>query len=140
MTLKEANYLVEKLDNEINLLLRDKELLESKVGIQSIDTSKVTVQGGKRVDRFLEYVSSKEVKKIDEELEEKQDKKENLLCWIDNELKILQKYDKVEQLIVYYKEITEKKYTWIDISSLVHYSVPQCKRIYRKYKKKREID
>ena len=68
MTLKEANYLVEKLDNEINLLLRDKELLESKVGIQSIDTSKVTVQGGKRVDRFLEYVSSKEVKKIDEEL------------------------------------------------------------------------
>ena len=140
MTLKEANYQVEKLENEINLLLKDKELLESKIVIQSIDTSKVMVQGGKRIDRFAEYVGSKELKNLDEKIQEKQETKENLLNWIDNELKILKKYEKVEQLIVYYKEVTEKKYTWIDISSLVHYSLPQCKRIYRKYKKKREID
>ena len=139
MTLKEANYEVEKLENDIDLLLKEKEVLESKVGVQSVDISKIVVDGGKRVDRFVEYVSSKELKNLDAKLQEKQERKENLLNWIDKELKILKKYDKVEQLIVYYKEIVPQKYTWHEISSLVHYSKDYCRKIYARYKNLRDI-
>ena len=137
MTLKEANYQVEKLTNEINRLLREKEILEASVGLQGIDITKESVDGGKRVDKLLEYASSKELSNLDKELQLNQDKRKNLMDWIDEELKILNKYSKVEQLIVYYKEIDIKEYTWANISSKVNYSVPQCKRIYKKYKNKR---
>ena len=137
MTLKEANYQVEKLTNEINRLLREKEILEASVGLQGIDITKESVDGGKRVDKLLEYASSKELSNLDKKLQLNQDKRKNLMDWIDEELKILNKYSKVEQLIVYYKEIDIKEYTWANISGKVNYSVPQCKRIYKKYKNKR---
>lgn len=140
MTLKEANYQVEKLENEINLLLKEKESLEAKTGVQAINTDKMLVDGGKRVDRLVEYVSSdKTLLQLDEEINQKQERKINLMNWIDQELKILKKYKKVEQLIVYYKEIDTKEYTWANISFMVHYSASQCRNIYRNYKRKRNI-
>lgn len=140
MTLKEANCEVERLDNEINLLLKDKEVLLSTVDVQAVNTDKMIIDGGKRVDKLLQYVETKELKQLDEKIQLKQNKKQNLMNWIERELVILKKYDKVEQLIVFYKEIDTKRYTWYNISKLVDYSVPQCKRIYRKYKLKRDIN
>lgn len=140
MTLKDANCEVERLDNEIELLLKEKEVLESSVGVKAVSTDKMIVDGGKRVDKLLEYVKTKEIKQLDEKIQLKQNKKQNLMEWIERELKILKKYDKVEQLIVFYKEIDTNRYTWHNISKLVDYSIPQCKRIYRKYKLKRDIN
>lgn len=137
MTLKEANCEVERLDNEIDLLLKDKEVLLSTVDVQAVNTDKMIVDGGKRVDKLLQYVETKELKQLDEKIQLKQSRKFNLMNWIEKELKILKKYDKVEQLIVYYKDICLKKYTWREISSLVHYSKEQCQRIYKKYHKLR---
>ena len=142
MTLREANYKVEKLSNEIELLLREKESLELMVEPQAVDTTKITVDGGKRVDKLPIYVYEKELKDIDNKLQIKQEQRKNYMDWIDRELKILKKYDQVEQLIIYYKEIDTHKYTWLQISMMVgiHYSVPQCKRIYRRYREKRYTD
>lgn len=137
MTLKEANCEVERLDNEIELLLKEKEVLESTVDIQAVSTDKMIVDGGKRVDKLLEYVEIKEIKQLDEKIQLKQSRKLNLMDWIEKELVILKKYDKVEQLIVYYKDICLKKYTWREIATLVHYSKEQCQRIYKKYHKLR---
>ncbi len=139
MNLREANFQVERLSNELNRLLKDKEVLEAKVGIQSVDPTKLVVDGGKRVDRLVEYVSSKEIKDLDDKIVIIQDKIKNLMDWIDAELKILKKYDKVEQLIVYYKEVDSKEYTWAQISRMVNYSMPHCKRIYGRYKKRRNF-
>lgn len=139
MTLKDANFEVEKLTNELTRLLKEKEVLEATVEPQAIDTTKIVVDGGKRVDRLVEYVSIKEIKDLDKKICITQEKIKNFLDWIDNELKILEKYDKVEQLIVFYKEIDNKKWTWYQISPKVHLSVPQCIRVYKKYKQKRDI-
>ena len=142
MTLKEANYEVERLNNKLNKLLKDKELLETMVDPKSTDYTKIVVDGGKHSNILELYVLKQELPRwqdLDRRISKTQDEIKNYMDWIDNELKILKKYDKVEQLIVYYKEIDIKEYTWQQISSTVHYSISQCKKIYKRYKETRSI-
>ena len=142
MTLREANYEVERLTNDLNRLLKEKELLETMILPKGTNLDKILVDGGQVSNIIEKYAELKELEKwkdLDKKIVETQDKIKNNMDWIDEELKILEKYDKVEQLIVYYKEIATKNYTWRDISNLVHYSESQCKRIYKRYKKKRDI-
>ena len=139
MTLKEVNYEVERLTNQLNKLLNEKESLESIVGLHSTSYDKIIVDGGKVVDKMLEYQILKEMNQLDFHIQIIQEKIKNNMDWIDNELKLLKKYDKIEQLIIYYKEIDTKNYTWYQISSKVNYSMSQCKRIYSRYKKKRNV-
>lgn len=139
MTLKEANEELERLDNEYNYWLNEKERLSLLVSPKSMDIRSEMVEGGKRVDRFALYVESMDEKKINETLDYIQARKINLMNFIDNELKILGKYNEVEKLIVFYKEIDTKSHTWLEISRLVHYSESQCRRIYRNYKHMRNI-
>lgn len=142
MTLKEANYEVERLNNKLNKLLRDKELLEVLTDPKSIDYSKIIVDGGKHCNILETYILKQDLAKwqdLDKRIRLTQEEIKNIIDWIDNELKILKKYDKVEQLIVYYKEIDIKEYTWYQISSIVGYSLSQCKRIYKRYKETRDI-
>ncbi len=140
MTLKEANKELEQLENDYEYYLREKEQLLSLVLPKSTDIRTERVDGGNRSDKLLEYVEKEDEKKINDTLDYIHAKIVNLNNWIENELKILGKYDEIEQLIVYYKEIEKKNHTWVEISQKVHYSVTQCRRIYRKYKKIREID
>lgn len=142
MTLREANYEVERLTNDLNRLLKEKELLETMILPKGTNLDKILVDGGQVSNIIEKYAELKELEKwknLDRRILESQERIKNYMDWIDNELKILKKYDKVEQLIVYYKEIDTKEYTWKSVSQLVHYSEPQCRRIYKKYKKKREI-
>ena len=142
MTLKEANYEVERLNNKLNKLLKDKELLETMVDPKSTDYTKIVVDGGKHSNILELYVLKQELPRwqdLDRRISKTQDEIKNYVEWIDNELKILKKYDKVEQLIVYYKEIDIKEYTWYQISSMVHYSKDYCRKIYKRYKQKRDI-
>ena len=140
MTLKEANKELERLENDYEYYLNEKEQLLSLVLPKATDIRLERVDGGNRSDRLLEYAEREDEKKINETLDYIHAKIENLSNWIENELKILGKYDEIEQLIVYYKEIEKRKYTWVEISQRVHYSVTQCRRIYRKNKKIRSID
>ena len=142
MTLKNANFEVEKLTNELKRLLREKEILVTMILPKSTNLDKIVVDGGSPVNLIEKYAELTELEKwkdLDKKIVETQDKIKNNMDWIDEELRILKKYDKVEQQIVYYKEIATKNYTWRDISNLVHYSESQCKRIYKKYKRKRDI-
>ena len=142
MTLKEVNYEVERLENELNKLLRDKELLETLVDPKSTDYTKIMVDGGKHANILEVYILKQDLARwqdLDKRIKKTQDQIKNDLEWIDNELKILRKYDKVEQLIVFYKEIDTKNYTWYQISALVNYSKDYCRKIYQRYKNKRNI-
>lgn len=142
MTLKEVNFEVEKLTNELKRLLREKEILETMILPKSTNLDKIVVDGGSPVNLIEKYAELTELEKwkdLDKRIVETQDEIKSKMDWIDEELRILKKYDKVEQLIVYYKEIAAKNYTWRDISNLVHYSESQCKRIYRRYKRRRNI-
>lgn len=142
MTIKEANYEMERLENKLNKLLRDKELLETMVDPKSTDYTKIMVDGGKHSNVLEMYILKQELprwQELDKKIKRTQDEIKNYLNWIDNELKILKKYGKLEQLIVYYKEVDTNNYTWHQISNIVHYSKDYCRKIYKRYIKKRDI-
>ena len=141
MTIREANYELERLNNDLNKLIKDKSILECLVQPKSADYSKIVVDGGKHGNMLELYVLKQDLprwKDLDTRIKRTQDEINNYIDWIDNELKILKKYDKVEQLIVYYKEICQNKYSWQQISAMVHYSKDYCRKIYSRYKKIRD--
>lgn len=138
MTIKEANNQINKIDNEIEYYLKKKELEMSKMMPQATKYDKTLVDGGKREDKYAKYVIKNEP--IDKKLDELFEEKLLLENFIEKELLRLGKYDEVVQLIVYYKEQCLEKFTWQQISLKVHYSVTQCRNIYRKWKKQRYID
>lgn len=137
MTIKEANNKLEKIDNDIEYYLKEKENLLVKVEPKALDTTKEVVSGGKRVDRFLNYTI--ELETIDTLLDELYAKKKNLEDYIEKELHRLGKYREVEQLIVYYKEQCLENYTWEQIGQRVYMHKDNCRKIYKKWKKERTI-
>lgn len=137
MTIKEANNKIEKIDNDIEYYLSKKEREFAKTQPQSIKIKNTITNGGKRVDKFSKYVIS--IKEIDEILDDLYADKKVLEEYIEKELIRLNKYSEVEQLIIYYKEQSLENLTWVEISRKVHYSITQCRRIYRKWKGERNV-
>lgn len=149
MTLKEANKELEKLENEYEYWLLEKENLLKLVRPQGTEVKTERVNGGTREDRLLKYVELEDEKKINDTLDYIFKRQQNLLKWLTNELKIMLKYGEEEAVIIQIKEnkrIKDKntgKYrglTWDEISKEVHWSKSFCRNVYRNYKKKRNID
>lgn len=144
MNLREAKKEIEKLENEIERLLADKELIQKFTEPQAVDTTKIMTAGGKRSDKFLNYVILEDEKGINTKLDIAYGKKANLEQWVENELRILNKYSELEKQIVYYKEdyVPKNKFqtTWWYIANQVNASESTCRRIYKKYKKQRDIE
>ena len=138
MTIKEANNQINKLDNEIEYYLKRKELELNKLMPQATKYDKTLVDGGKREDKYANYAIKSEI--IDKELDNLFEAKRLLESFVEKELIRLNKYDEVLQLIVYYKEQCLEKLTRKQITNRIHYSVTQCRNLYRKYKKQRDID
>lgn len=138
MDLKQANNKIEKIDNEIEYWLKEKEISLSNVLPKGTDTTKENVKGGTREDKFARYVIK--IEPIDKKLDNLYAQKSNLERFVEKELRRLGKYREVEQLIIYYKEQCLENYTWEEISRKVFYSKTQCRNIYRKWKGKRSID
>lgn len=148
MTLNEANNKLEKINNDLEYELNEKQILFNKTQPQAVDTTKENVEGGTREDKNMKYVESLEEKEIDDRIDKLVRRKRNIQNWISKELKILNKYNELEQLIRYYKE-NERVYdaykkknrelTWKEIGTKVSYHPDYCRRIYRLYKRKRDV-
>lgn len=138
MTIIEANKEVERIDNELDLLLTKKQRIIESTIYPSKPVSGERVDGGKREDKYkyLDYA----IDNIDPEIENLYKEKKMYEDFIEKELIRLKKYNEVEQQVIYWKEQTTFNYTWLEISQKVHYSVTQCRRIYKKWKNQREID
>ena len=138
MTISDANKNLEKIDNELEYWINKKEvILRDTIYPPAPDPTLERTQGGKRTDRYkhLDYA----IDEIDPIIDNLYQEKINLEKYIEKELIRLEKYNELEQLIIYYKEQTREKYTWEQISQRVHYSVTQCRRVYRKWKKQRNV-
>jgi len=149
MTLKEANKELEKLENEYEYWLLEKENLLKLVRPQGTEIKQDKTNGGTREDRLLKYVELEDEKKINDTLDYIFKRQQNLLKWLKSELEIMLKYGEEEAVIIQLKEnkrIKDKntgKYrdmTWEEISKEVHWSKTFCRNVYRQYKKKRDID
>ena len=62
---------------------------------------------------------------------------DSLKKWLDKEIENIKLNGSKLDKIIYYREDDNNKYTWEQISNIVHYSTRQTKRIYYKYKKAR---
>lgn len=134
MTLTEVKEQLERLDNELEYKLKEKEILFQKTQPQAVDTTKENVEGGTRSDKYLNYVETLEEKNINVEIDKLYQRRRNLENWLNNELKILGKYKPFEREIITLRE--ENHLKWRAISIRVGYSERQCQRIYDKYYKR----
>lgn len=137
MTLKEANYELKKLDNDYNYWLNEKEHLKCLIYPKAIDIRSEKVDGGKREDRLLKYAELLDDKKIDETLEYIDRRRNNLMNWLDNELKIMEKYEPLKRKIIRLRE--EEKLSYEKIGAIVGYSTRHVIRIYKSAVGKRNV-
>ena len=70
-----------------------------------------------------------------EKLEELTTLINSLKTWLEREIENIKTNGSKLDKIIYYREEDGNKYTWEQISNIVHYSTRQTKRIYYKYKK-----
>lgn len=137
VTIKEANYELKKLDNEYNYWLNEKEQLKSLVYPKATDIRLEKVDGGKREDRLEKYVELLDDKKIDETLEYIEKRRNNLINWLDNELKIMEEYEPLKREIIRLKE--EKNLSYEKIGLAVGYSTRHVIRIYKNAVGRRDV-
>lgn len=140
LTIKEANKKIEQIDNKLEYYFNKKEQAFNKTQPKAADITD-NIKGTNVSDKNMQYMILCE--ELDPIIDSLQDDKIELLNFIDRELKILNKYNELEQLIIYYKEQyipkVSEEVTWYFISKKVHASESTCKRIYRRYKKQRNI-
>lgn len=136
MTLKEAQAQLKQLDNEYNYWLNEKELALSVVLPKATDIRNEVVDGGKRIDKMLKYVEILDNKQIDATLDYIFKKQQNLMDYIDKELKIICTYNYIEKRIY---ELRQDKVHWWKIGNIVGLSERQCRRIYKKMIQSRNI-
>ena len=137
MTIKEANYELKKLDNEYNYWLNEKEQLKSLVYPKAADIRLEKVDGGKREDRLIKYAELLDDKKIDETLAYIEKRRNNLMNWLDNELKIMEEYEPLKRKIIRLKE--EQNLPYEKIGLTVGYSTRHVIRIYKNAIGRRDI-
>lgn len=137
MTIKEANYELKKLDNEYNYWLNEKEQLKSLVYPKATDIRLEKVDGGKREDRLEKYVELLDDKKIDETLAYIEKRRNNLMNWLDNELKIMEEYEPLKRKIIRLKE--EQNLPYEKIGLAVGYSTRHVIRIYKNAIGRRDV-
>ena len=136
MTLREAQEQLKRLDNEYRFWLNEKELAQSIVLPKATDIRAEKVDGGTREDKMLKYVEVLENKQIDETLEYIFKKQQNLMNYIEEELRIIGQYSLIEKRIY---DLRQEKVPWWKVGNVVGLSDRQCKRIYSKMQKKRNI-
>jgi len=144
ISLRDANMRVELLNLDIEKLYERREFLFNKTQPKPLPITNERTQGGTREDKFLLYNVKVDEENIDYRIECLIEERNILVDYINKRLKILGKYGKVEQLVIYYKESYTKKdgraLSWQEIADKVFYSKTQCRNIYRVYKQIRNID
>lgn len=137
MTIKEANYELKRLENEYNYWLNEKEQIKSLVVPKSTDIRLERVDGGKREDKLVKYAELLDDKKIDETLDYIDKKRNNLINWLNQELKIMEKYEPLKRKIIKLRE--EKHLSYEKIGIAVGYSTRHVIRIYKEAVGRRNI-
>ena len=145
LTIQTAQRELERLQNNLEYWLGQKELIFKKTQPSSKPLNGVMVNGGKRVDKNLQYVIKDE--EIDNKIDLIAEQMSLYEKFIENEMKRLEKYGMVKQQVVLLKETPyyderQKRYrslTWEEIAKKVHYSVTTCRNIYRNVRRKRNI-
>lgn len=136
MTLKEAQEQLKRLDNEYKFWLNEKEIALSIVMPKAVAIQGEVVDGGTRIDKMLKYIELLDEKQIDQTLDYIHNKQQNLMNFIDEELRISGQYKEIEKKIY---DLRNENTPWWKVANIVGFSDRQCKRIYSRMIKRRNI-
>lgn len=125
MKIKDLNYEIEGINNEIEYYLKYKELVIDKY------------ENRKSIKENHFYIICSD---IESKIDKLYEKRKILMDEVEKKMKQINEYDTVLKTIIFYKEECLEEYTWQDIAKLVNYSDTQCRNIYKKYKQKRDVD
>lgn len=135
LTIYEAKSKRQHLENLLELKKQQIELEFEKTQPSAKELKQISVSGGGlRVDRFAKYVEMES--ELDKEMVLIQKEIKLLDIYIEKELERLNEYDEWEQKVIYMRE---SGIHWFKIACTVPFSERTCKRIYRKYKNKRNV-
>lgn len=132
LTIFKAKSQLESLNNRRDALLELK--LKAAPLPKSKELSSVNVNGGSREDKFANYVIR--VEEIDEEIRYIDTMIVILENYIKKELVRLDEYDEWEQKVIYMKE---SRKTYFEIAMKTPFSERTCRRIWKRYKNKRNV-
>ena len=133
LTLQEMKERQRYLENDLKYYLDRKETLFNRTQPGAIDYTKDSVQGGKRSNRYDDYVASVEELELNNDIDLIYKQIYSIQDWIAEKLRIIGEYEPLEQKIITLRELHKMK--WDKISEATGYCDRQCKRIYSKYYK-----
>ena len=133
LTLQEMKERQKNLENVLKYYLDRKETLFNWTQPGAIDYSKEAVQGGKRSNRYDDYVASVEELELLNDIDLIYKQIYSIQDWIAEKLRIIGEYEPLEQKIITLRELHKMK--WDKISEATGYCDRQCRRIYSKYYK-----
>lgn len=136
MNLKEAQSKLKHLQNQRDYWLREKDLELNDMLPKAISIKEDVVTGGKRVDRYAEYVIK--VDEIDKEIEKLDKEIDNLSDFIVGELEAIGMLEPIQKKVVELKLLDNK--TWNQISVITGLSRDYCRKLFRKHMNKRYIE
>lgn len=136
MTLREAQSKLRHLQNQRDYWLKEKELELNGMLPKAISIKEDVVTGGKRVDRYAEYVIK--VDEIDSEIEKLDKEIDNLSDFIVGELEAIGMLEPIQKKVVELKLLDNK--TWNQISVITGLSRDYCRKLFRKHMNKRYVE
>nr|DAT84170.1 MAG TPA: Protein of unknown function (DUF722) [Caudoviricetes sp.] len=134
MSITKIKSKIEELNNKLDFYLSKKEQSFNMTQPKSSKLKDINVSGGQRVNLFEKYVMTNE--ELDPIIEFLQDEIRLLESYLSKELKRIGEYSEWEQKIIY---LREKGNTWLYIAFNTPFSKSTCQRIYRNYKRKRNV-
>ena len=134
MNLQEAKNNLKCLENDLKYYLDKKETLFNKTQPGAIDYSKDVVMGGKRENRYDNYVASVEELELNNDIDLIYKQIYSIQDWIVGKLDLIGELKPLEKKIILLRE--EQNMKWYLIAEATGYSERQARRIYDKYYKR----
>lgn len=147
LTLDSVAKEIDKLENDRLYWEQRLEQINSLTRPQSTDLKNERVDGGKKVDKLLQYTEIKEELGIEDTLKYIKDKLLALNEWVERELERLDRYGETEKKVVYLREHKRvrdrytyrmRNMTWNEIAKETHYSERAVRLFYEKATRNRQ--
>ena len=133
MTIRECEYRLERLKADLEYYSNKKSRLFELTQPRSKSFDGISIQGGERQDKMVEYLSS--IEKIDYKIERISKEIEILEKWLVDTKNIILKYYPEEYAKVI--RLRESGKSWELIAQISNYSIRQSKRIYYDFKEEK---
>lgn len=134
MTLRDIDNAIRINENQLDYYLNEKEraFIKTQPKITQIRKEKIVASGYE--DKMLKYVMT--IEELNNIIDGIQDRIANLKQLFEAETKRIGEYEPLIQKII---NMRNRGYKWVEIADATKYCESNCRRLYSKYMKKRDV-